>query len=298
LEECGGAVAEAGGGSATYLSKHRTTRYDIGIYQEVLYFQTGMMLYPSLGLCTTTDNDPGAGLYTHTGALRTAQTPLNMGRHIERENITDAESERIDVFGMLNQTHHIECSQMSPVAVQSLSWLCASTLNTGTDEITPATCIDAPYKWEHFTFPTFTYNSETIEADILGWSLDIANTCRFSGLDSTGKYSNGRYIPPTYISTTLHVRPYGHNAFELIRTALESYIADPNNLNLVVLAKRTANEDQITFTFDDLYCNKFDISVVKTPGSTEEYYMTMHQLNTGSFVPVTIDSYDDDYYET
>jgi hypothetical protein len=37
-----GAVAEGGGGSATFLPKFRTTRYDIGIYQEILYFQTGM----------------------------------------------------------------------------------------------------------------------------------------------------------------------------------------------------------------------------------------------------------------
>jgi hypothetical protein len=203
---------------------------------------------------------------------------------------------------MLNQSHHIECSLASTVAVQSLSWLTAYTKNTATDNIDPSVVDDRPFDWKDFSFPTFTYNSETIEADILGWAFDINNTVRVSGLDSTyaattgnSYYTNGRYIPPTYISVTLHIRPYGRNAFELIRTALEKYATD---LDLTVLAKRTADRDQVTFTHDKLYCSKFDIASVQTPDTTEEYFMRMWQLNTGSFVPVTIDDYIDDYYET
>lgn len=289
------AMAQPTGEGATFLPKYRTTKYIPGRYQEVLNFQTAMQLYPSVGLVTTADNTPGAGDYTHTGAIRTTQTPLNMGRHLERENITDAESERIDIFGMLCNYHHIECSQAFPTATQSLDWSVASTLNTGTDDIPSSICDDKPFKWEHFTFPTFTYGGETIEADILGWSLDIQNTTRLVGLDSTKKFSIGKYIPLTYISATIQIFPYGHNAFELIRTALEGYATD---LDLTVVATRTAATDLITFTHDKLYCSPFDIAQYKTPGSVETYYMRMHQLNTGSFVPVSVDKYDDDYYET
>lgn len=289
------AIAESGGGSSTFLSKMRTTRYLPGRYQEILYFQTGMQLYESLGLCTTADDTPGAGQYTHTGALRTSQTPTNQGRHIERENITDAESERIDVFGMLCNSHHIECSEASPTATQSLDWTVASTKNTATDDIASSICDDEPFKWAHFTFPTFTYGGETIEARIIGWALDIVNTTRLTDLDSTGKYATGRYIPSTYITATVQITPYGHNVFELIRTALESYATD---LDLTVVATRTASTDLITFTHDKLYCTPFDIAQVKAPGNVETYFMRMHQLNTGSFVPVSVDDYDDDYYET
>lgn len=288
------AVATPTGGG-TYLPRRRTTQYLPGRYQEVLDFQTGMQLYPSLGLMTTSDDDPVANFYTHTGALRTIQAPTNQGRHLERENPIDAESERIDILGMLCNYHHIGVSQLFPLATQSLDWTVLFTKNTATDDIASSIADDEPFKWEHFTFPTFTYNSETVEADILGWALEIIPTTRFAGLDSGQRYSIGKYIPPTSISVTLQIRPYGHNAYELIRTALESYVTD---LDVTVLAKRTADRDQITFTHDKLYATPFDIVQNKEPGALEEYFLTMHQLDTGSFVPVIIDDYDDDFYET
>jgi hypothetical protein len=68
-------------GSGTFLGRRRTTQYLPGRYQEVLEFQTGMQLYPSLGLMTTADDTPVANYYTHTGAIRTIQTPTNQGRY-------------------------------------------------------------------------------------------------------------------------------------------------------------------------------------------------------------------------
>jgi hypothetical protein len=196
---------------------------------------------------------------------------------------------------MLCNYHHIECSEAFPLATQSLDWTVAFTKNSSTDDIASSIADDEPFKWEHFTFPTFTYNSETVEADIIGWALDIIPTTRLTVLDSGGRYTIGKYLPITQISTTLQIIPYGRNAFELIRTALESYVTD---LDLTVLAKKTADRDQITFTHDKLYATPFDITQVKTSGAFESYFITMHQLSTGSFVPVIIDDYDDDYYET
>ena len=288
------AIDEATASGASFLPTFRTTRYLPGRYNEILKFQTGMQFYESLGIITTADNTPSAGYHTHTGAIRTTQTPTYQGRHLERENTTDAESERIDIFGMMCNSHHIACSEASPVGIQALDWTVASTKNTATDDIASSICDDIPFHWSNFTFPTFTYGGETIEATIIGWSLDIINTVRLTDLDSTGKFATGRYIPLTYIMPTVQIIPYGHNFFELMRDA-SPYATD---LDLTVVATRTAATDLITMTHDKLYCTPTDIFQSKTPGAIESYYMRMHQLDTGSFVPLIVDDYVDDYYET
>lgn len=282
-------------GANSFLPRYIESGYAPGMWTELLYFQTGMHLYASMGKCTTADDTPSAGYYTHTMGIRTTQTPLNMGRHWERENTTVAESERIDIFGMLNRSHHIECSEAQPVGAQLLNWGCGFTLNTGTDDITLSQADDEPFKWGKFTFPTFTYNSETIEAKIIGWAFDIQNTIMFIAPDTNGYYQDGKYIPQTMISTTLEIFPYGHNAFELIRTPLGSYVTD---LDLTVVATRTAATDLITWTHDKCYCYPFTIKANKDPGFVERYFLRMVQLDTGSIVPVVVDDYDDDYYET
>jgi hypothetical protein len=284
------AIAMPLGDTSSYLPKFRTSSYVPGIYQEVAYLQTAFNLYPSMGVCSTTEATPNI----HAITLRTTQTPTNQGRHLERENTTDAESERIDILGMMCDTHHLECSEANPVAFQSLSWSTSFTKNSATDDIASSIVTDEPFKWSHITFPTFTYNSETIEADILGWSLDIRNTVRVTSLDSNGYYTIGRYIPLTYISVTLQIQPYGHNPFELIRTKLESYATD---LDLTVKLARNATTDYIQFTHDKLYCRPVDIYQIKQPGSVESYYIQMHQMNTGSLAIEAKDAYNNNYYE-
>ena len=259
-----------------------------------MYLQTGINLYPAMGQCTTADDTPSAGFYTHTMSLRTAQTPLNMGRHLERDNITTAENEVIDLFSMMCQHYHAECSERSQIATQTVDWLTCRTLNSGCDNITPAALTATPYQWNHFTFPTFTYNSETIEANIIGWALDIYNSCSYTGL-SGGYFSVGRYVPPTHIMVTLQIIPYGRNAFELIRTALSGYATD---LALTVKPIITANENEITFTHDKLYCDPYNIMAYKTPAGLESYFMRMHELSTSTPSFAEINDIDDDYYET
>ena len=281
-------------GKGSFLPNYLESGYMPGVWTEMLYFQTAMQLYPSMGICTTADDTPSASLYTHTFGIRTAQTPTNQGRHWERENTTDAESERIDILGMLCRTHHIECSETQPVGVQLLNWGCAFTLNAATDDITAAQADDIPFKWTHFTFPTFTYNSETIEAYITGWSFDVQNTVMFFNPDSTGYHQVGRYVPQTTLSTTLEIIPYGKNAFELVRTKLGGYLTD---LDLTVKCARSAT-DYVQWVHDKCYCFPFTLRAVKDPGTVERYFLRMVQLDTGSLVPTAVDDYDDDYYET
>jgi hypothetical protein len=279
----------------TYLPKFKTTSYLPGTWEEILYFQTAMNLYPAMGICNTTEATPNV----HDITIRTTQTATNQGRHFERENITDAESERIDIVGMMLNSLHIECSEASPVAVQHNKWGCAFTKNSSTDDIAAASLTDVPFKWSNFTFPTFTYNYETVEADIVGWSFDVINTLQFTGLDTNGYYTKAKYIPLTFISTSLEIIPYGKNAFELIRTKLEDYTADPNNLNLIVKCGRPAasTTDFVQWTHDDLYCQPYIIASDKRPSFTERYILVMSQLDTGSCAIQAKDQYNDNYYE-
>lgn len=285
-------LATPTGQSGTYLSKYRTTQYAAGRWQEILLLQTARNLYPAMGISSTTEATPNV----HAITLRTTQAPVNMGRHWERENDTPAEDEEIDMIGLSLNSYHAECSEAFPVAVQTLDWNVNFTLNTdaATDDISVSEHTDEPFKWSMFTFPTFTYNSETIEADIVGWAFDVQNTIRVTGLDSTGYFEKAKYIPLTMLTTTLEVIPYGRNAFELIRKKLESYDTD---LDLVVKTARNATTDYIQWTHDKLYCQPYTLSAMKRAGSVERYFLVMSQLNTGSLAIEAKDAYNDNYYE-
>ena len=285
-------LATPTGQSNTYLSKYRTTQYAAGRWQEILLLQTARNLYPAMGKSTTTEATPNV----HAITLRTAQAPVNMGRHWERENDTPAEDEEIDMIGMSLNHLHMECSEAFPTAVQTLDWNVNFTLNTdaATDDLTAAELTDEPFKWNMFTFPTNTYNSETIECDIVGWAFDVFNTIRITGLDSSGYFEKVKYIPPTSIFTTLEIHPYGRNAFELMRTKLESYATD---LDLTVKTARDATTDYINWTHDKNYCKPVTLSALKRPGSVEHYFLVYFQLNTGSLAIEAKDAYNDDYYE-
>ena len=285
-----GGIAEPVGPSNIYVQAYQTSRYDIGVYNEILGLQTARNLYPALGKCVTTEATPNI----HDMLVRTGQAPVNMGRHLQFKNETAGENDIVDVFGMLLNSYHAECSQRIPKATQSLSWFTTFTKNTSNDLITPAALTDEPYKWEHFTFPTFTYGGETIEATIMGWAFDVFNTPIWASLDSTDFYTIHKYIPPTVISTTLEIIPYGKNAKELIRTVLESYATD---LDLVVKCARNVTTDFIQWSHDKLYANKFTIAANKTPGSFESYFLRMIQLNTGALGLQAKDVYNNNYYE-
>jgi hypothetical protein len=180
-------------------------------------------------------------------------------------------------------------------------WGCSFTKTTGTDDLTAASLSDRPFKWSDFTFPTFTYNSETIEAHIVGWAFDTFNTIRYTGLDSNGYYSIGKYLPPTTIATTLEIIPYGKNAFELIRTPLTTVGSrtgqtSVTDVDLVVKCARSAN-DYVEWTHDKVYCQPFILKATKQRASHERYLLVLSQRGAGSCVPVAKDNYDKSYYE-
>jgi hypothetical protein len=286
---------------ASFLNKYKTSTFMPGSWEEMLFFQTAMNLYPAMGACSTVDDSPSANLYTHTITLRTGQTPSNQGRHLERENITDAESERIDILGMMCQSSHIECSELNPIATQRNKWGCAYTKASSTDDITRSEADDIPFKWSDFTFPTFTYNSETIEAHIVGWGFDVINTIRFTGLDANGYFSVGKFIPTTMITTTLEIIPYGKNAFELLRTPLTtigSRTGYATDLDLTVKCTRHTTNDYVQWAHDKMYCQPFVISSTKARAAHERYLLVLSQMDTGSLTITAVDDYDDDYYET
>jgi len=282
-------VASPIGRSNSYLQHWRTNEYAIGFFQESYYLQTARLLYPAYGACSTTEATPNI----HDISIRTSQTPLNMGRHLEIENETDAESERIDLMGLLPASYHTECTESQPKATQTMTWNVAKSLSVGTDDITEPSSLGIDVlDWSGISFPTFTYNSETLEADILGWSFDIQNNVFWRGL-SGGLYSIGKIGDYLNVSVSLNIVPTGKNCKELIRTALESYVTD---LDLTVKIARSAT-DYIQFTHDKLYCYPFDIIPPSRNKWFEGYIITMHQLNSGSLAIQAKDAYNNDYYE-
>lgn len=279
--------------AASYIPKYSTTQYRIGRYTEISRLVTAQNLYPAMGICSTTEATPNIhAISVRTGAA--AQSTINMGRHVERENPTAAEAERIDILGMLMASFHAECSNTLPEAVQTTDWVTAFTKSTSTDDIAPANRTEEPYKWEHFTFSGFTYNSEPIKADIIGWAFDVINTITWTGLDSIRRYSIGKYLPFTQPITTIEINPYGHNAFELIRKRLEDYLTD---LDLVVKCARNVTTDYIQWTHDKVYCQPFTIAASKTSGGVERYFLRLFQLDTGSLAIEAKDAYNNDFYE-
>ncbi|KKN56981.1 hypothetical protein LCGC14_0567030 [marine sediment metagenome] len=287
-------VAEPIGASNSMLPKYRTSRFEVGTFGEIKRLQTARDLFPAMGVCVTTEATPNIHALT-IRAGTTRQIPLNMGRHLQRLNPTVAENEIIDIFGMLLQTYHAECTEIgNQVAIQSLNWISTFTKNSSVDLLTPATVTDEPFKWNHFTFPTYTYNSEPIQADIIGWSFDVVNSVIWVVLDSTGFYTKGKYLPFQFISTTIELNPYGHNPFELIRTKLESYITD---VDLTVKCARNATTDYIQWTHDKCYTRPFTISANKQSGAHERYFLQNIQLNTGSLAIEAKDAYNKAHYE-
>lgn len=289
LREPGEVVGPTGFGS-TYLPQYEVVGYEIGQYFEVCKLQTAFDLYPAMGVVATTEATPNI----HNFSKRVAQTPTYQGRHLERENLTPAEDEEIDILGMLMPSYHAECSELVPVATQSINTLAAFTINTdaATDDIPAVALTDEPFKWHMFAF-TDTYSSNPVEMDIIGWSFDIINTVIISNLDSSKRFSIGKYVPLQFMSTTLEVRPYGRNPFEINRDA-QPYVGD---LDLVVKASRNTTTDYIEWTHDKCFQEKFSISVNRAPGATEQYFLRWSQMDTGSLLIQAKDQYNKAYYE-
>lgn len=288
------AIAEPIGRSSSYLRKYRTNRYRAGRWVENYKLITARLLAKGMGKVATTEGSPN----THDISIRTSQTPYNEGRHLERENETSAESERLDLLGLLCSDYHVECSEEAPIAIQRATWDIAKILNStddSTNDITkPADLTEEPFRWENFTFPTFTYNSETIECDILGWAFDIRNRVRAYKVDSDGFFTKGKMGIYEHITTTLTIEPYGSNPFELKRTRIENYITD---LDLTVKCARNATDDYIQWTHDKMYAMPWDIRAMRSDEGFERYEIAMHQLNTGSIAIQAKDDYNDDHYE-
>jgi hypothetical protein len=275
------------------IPEYRTMGYVPGKLSEQYYLQTGRLLYPALGTCSTTEGTPN----THDISKRTTTTPVYSGRHSQQEGPA-SEGHYTDMLSMLCESYHAECSEQRTKATQTATWRwCKGIYDGSCDDITePTKLTDDYYDWTHFTFPTFTYNSETLECSIVGWSYDILNQIDWYGL-SSGVYTSGEVHGYEYISATLAIIPTGRNCRELIRTLKESYATD---LDLVVKCARNATTDYIQWTHDKLYAVPFTIVPGTRKGWKETYFLTMYQRGSssgGSHTAQVKDKYNDDYYE-
>ena len=287
-------VAEARADANDMVPNYHTTIYEPGKLTENYYLQTGRLLYPALGVCSTTEGTPN----DHAITKRVAQTPIYSGRHSEQVNVDTGESHITDMFSMLLKSYHAECSERGTKATQTASWrYMKSLVDASCDTITrPTVLTDKIFSWNDFTFPIFTYGGDTIEARIIGWSFDVNNVIDWYGL-SSGIFTVGEMHNYEDISVTLAIIPTGRSCRELIRTVIESYATD---LDLTVKMARNATTDYVQFTHDKLYATPYDIIPGHIKGWKEGYFLTMHQLGGASLGSLAIevkDKYNDNYYE-
>lgn len=273
------------GSTTSRYHKRVGTRSVPGNFQATFELNTFRFANMFFGLCTTVEGSPD----THTWAIRlTNQTPYYIPIHTERENDTAAESERWDLLGTVGKSWHISCSEASSLALQDVNIDYAKHV-TGVDiaEPTPVEDSHRSLEWSDFSMTTFTYNSETIEADVLGFDWSLINKYYIGNYVSG--YASRALLFNCDIQVKLRLMPYGKNIFELLRTKKSGYLTDVD-----ISWKFTETADRyIAGVHDKTYCQPFDVRVI----NAEEYEVTFHQLDTGSFVPTEHNELDDDWYE-
>lgn len=273
------------GSTVSRLSKRIATANKVGNFQATFEFNTFRFANMGFGACTTVEGSPD----THTWAIRTTnQPPYYIQIHTERENDTGAESERWDLLGCLLKHWHIGGSENSSLILQDVNIDYAIAV-AGVDiaEPTPVEDTHRSLEWNDFSLTTFSYGGETIEADILGFDWDLDNKF-YLGNFVSGSATRGLLFACD-IQAKIRLMPYGKNIFELLRTRKISYATD---LDLVWKFAESANR-YVQGTHDKMYCQPFDVRAV----NAETYEVTLHQLSTGSFVPVEHNELDNDWYE-
>jgi len=284
LKFAGEETSQFGSTTSRYF-KRVSTRDVPGNFKAVFELNSFRFANMFFGACTTTEGSPDQ----HVWAIRTTnQPPYYIPIHTERENDTDAESERWDLLGCVGKTWHIACSEEKTLALQDVDIDFAKHV-AGNDiaEPTPVEDSHRSLEWGDFTLPTFTYNSETIEADILGFDWTLTNKVYLGGF--VAHYPTRGLLFNCDIQVKLRIMPDGKNIFELLRTRLVDYLTD---IDITWKFTETANR-YIQGVHDKTYCQPFDVRCI----NAEVYDVTFHQLDTGSFVPTEHNELDDDWYE-
>lgn len=283
------------GTSGTRLQKRRTVKDVPGKFATKSDLNTARLLEWVGFTCATTEANPDI----HNFTLDTDGTPNNKGVHVEFENPTDAESRRYDLFGFIGNSLRWEASEQSQLFQQIYDAQFAIAI--AADDLAEPTALDAaaiagmthyPYMWKDFSAPTFTYNSETQEVDILGFAFNVQNNGNYIGnFDSNGYAQKAIYAGSIDITCEMHIRPYGKNIFEVNETDLELYITD---FDLTWRVYKSANQ-YIQSAHDKMELDK--IKYATPDDGMEEYKITLKQLSTGSVTIQEKNELDNDYYE-
>ena len=253
--------------------------------------QTSKMIYWHMQKCTTTEATPNI----HAITMRTSQTPINIGIHVEREK--SSEDLRYDLLGLLPVEHHWKCPD-GGVVEQSNKMQVAFAKTTSTDDIAKPTRIaDRTFTWDNLKTGgiTFNYGGNPIEADIVDVNLGIYNTPIFSVWDATKHPSVGLLKRITY-DLALKVKPTGSTFYDMNKKYISEYAA--GGIDMVFKWQRSAT-DYVQYTYADLRMVPVPEKISNEEGWFEEYDIKFMPggLTTSAFSIESKDIYNNNEYE-
>lgn len=253
--------------------------------------QTSKLIYWHMQKCVTTEATPNI----HALTMRTSQTPINLGIHVEREK--SGQDLRYDLLGLLPVEHHWKCPDAG-VVEQSNKMQVAFAKRASTDDIAQPTRItDRTFTWDNLKTGgiTFNYGGSPIAADIVDVNLGIYNTPLYTVWDASKFPSVGLLKRITY-DIALKVKPTGSNFYDVNNTYLSDYTA--GGIDMVFKWQRSAT-DYVQYTYNDLRMVPVNEKIVNEEGWFEDYDIKFMPggLTTSSFAIESKDQYNNDHYE-
>jgi hypothetical protein len=232
----------AGSSDPTYLKRKTKFTPDISLSGDVVDHS---MLHMLTGKVETADDTPGASYYTHEYDI--AHTPHttrpSLGLLMKCANAGTG-NDLLLFFGGVKHNHYHESLDFRGEAAQNMQGTLDFQIGymiAGTDLTTwPSYPVKVPFNRAHLTTKTFNDGDAAINANIVGYELDISNDKRF-------KWSGGSYYPAGIYAPnsrthnlTLTVEDYALNVAGIYRDNPTT----ANNHDFQFKFVRTTNQDE------------------------------------------------------
>ena len=282
--------------SASQYAGRYTTGYKIASISIPMYLQTGVFLYALLGTCVTTLT------YTHTIALNTAQAPIFLAFHWEKE--LTGQDLRYDFFGYMPRSWNLRCGEDKGrwIAKQIFIGDFACSDATADDIAEPAKQTLSNYEWSDLKHAsgalTIKYNGTDLEFDIRGIDLTLTRLRPLWGARNAAGFPSAANISGVGIDLKLDGYVTGDNVRTLMATKPEDYVSTYLDVNIVFYKSATRS---FSIPLNNIYLIP-DEDIM----SSNEWY-ERKTLHFTSFSPavasptsvssVVLDSLDKTYYE-
>lgn len=286
--------------SASQYATRLTTGYKIASVALPLYLQTGVWLYALLGTCATAG---AADPYTHTISLNTAQAPIFLAFHWEKE--LTGQDLRYDFFGYMPRSWNLRCGEGKDrwIAKQTFIGDFACSDSTADDIAEPAKQTLSNYDWADLKHAsgalTIKYNGTDLEFDIRGFDLTLTRTRPLWGAKNASGFPNAAYISGVGIDLKMDGYITGDNVRTLMATKPESYVSTYLDANIIFYKSATRS---LTLPLNNIYLIP-DKDIMSSSDWYERKTLSFTSFSSAVASPtsvgagVVLDSLDKTYYE-